>query len=320
MGNNILAESHIRYGGYGGIAYRHISDTYIALFSHFIPCGVWEAVYIIEGLLKNDSDIKPDTIHADTQDQSLPVFGLAALLGFDLMPRIRNWADLNFYRPATTARYEHIDSLFGDNVIGWGLIETHWTDLLRTAISIAQGRLSSVTLLRRLGNNSHKNRPYRAFRELGRVIRTITLLRYLSDPGLREQITAITNKAEAFHGSPASTTTQGAQPNDKDLPGEPTDHALGRSRVRRSTTGGGVPKLTGRRRIPRADRATESRCETVRRCLPRFGGGRSTAAPVARRLRAAPAPEGPTTHQRSHQLAPSVQSGASRPYGLADTL
>jgi hypothetical protein len=147
--NNILAESHIRYGGYGGIAYRHISDTYIALFSHFIPCGVWEAIYIIEGLLRNDSDVQPDTIHADTQGQSLPVFGLAALLGFDLLPRIRNWADLNFYRPSADTGFEHIDSLFGDNVIDWGLIETHWSDLLRTAISISEGRLSSVTLLRR---------------------------------------------------------------------------------------------------------------------------------------------------------------------------
>ncbi|MCU1660792.1 MAG: transposase [Pseudonocardia sp.] len=34
---------------------------------------------------------------------------------------------------------------------------------------------------------------------MGRVIRTVTLLRYLSDPGLREQITAVTNKTEAFH-------------------------------------------------------------------------------------------------------------------------
>ena len=42
-------------------------DTYIALFSHFIPCGVWEAVYILDELLKNTSDIQPDTIHADTQ-------------------------------------------------------------------------------------------------------------------------------------------------------------------------------------------------------------------------------------------------------------
>jgi hypothetical protein len=71
---------------------------------------------------------------------------------------------------------------------------------MRTAISIREGRISSVTLLRRLGHDSHKNRIYRAFRELGRVLRTIVLLRYLSDPGLRETITAITNRVEAFHG------------------------------------------------------------------------------------------------------------------------
>ena len=198
--NNLLAETHIRYGGYGGIAMRHVADSYIALFSHFIPCGVWEAVYIIEGLLRNESDVQPDTIHADTQGQSLPVFGVATLLGFELLPRIRNWHDLIFYRPDARTRYQHIDALFGDNAIDWDLIGKHWTDLLRTAISIREGRVSSVTLLRRLGNHSRKNRLYRAFRELGRVIRTITLLRHLSEPELREQITAITNKAEAFHG------------------------------------------------------------------------------------------------------------------------
>lgn len=53
------------------------SLTCTTLFSHFIPCGVWEAVYIIDGLLKNKSEIQPDTIHADTQGQSLPVFALA---------------------------------------------------------------------------------------------------------------------------------------------------------------------------------------------------------------------------------------------------
>lgn len=57
-----------------------------------------------------------------------------------------------------------------------------------------------MTLLRRLGNDSRKNRLYTAFRELGRVITTITLLRFLSEPELRQQITAITNRVEAFHG------------------------------------------------------------------------------------------------------------------------
>jgi hypothetical protein len=34
--DNLLSEYHIRYGGYGGIGYYHVSDMYIALFSHFI--------------------------------------------------------------------------------------------------------------------------------------------------------------------------------------------------------------------------------------------------------------------------------------------
>jgi TnpA family transposase len=141
---------NLRASSFGKIAYRHISDTYVALFTRFIPCGVWEAVYILDGLLHNDSDIQPETVHADTQGQSLPVYGLAALLGFDLLPRIRNWHDLIFFRPTPQARYRHIDSLFGAQAINWRLLQAHWPDLMRTAISVREGRISSVTLLSRL--------------------------------------------------------------------------------------------------------------------------------------------------------------------------
>ena len=34
---SLMSEYHIRYGGYGGIGYYLVSDTYIALFSRFIP-------------------------------------------------------------------------------------------------------------------------------------------------------------------------------------------------------------------------------------------------------------------------------------------
>lgn len=189
-----------RASGYGGIAYRLIADNYIALFTRFIPCGVWEAVYILQGMLDNHSDIQPDKVHADTQGQSLPVFGLAHLLGIELLPRIRNWKDLILYRPDKTTRYQHIDALFAtDKTIDWDLIETHWPDLMRVALSIRAGKITSVALLRRLGHDSHKNKLYRAFRELGRVMRTIVLLRYLSDPALRDSIAVITNRMESFH-------------------------------------------------------------------------------------------------------------------------
>lgn len=196
---NLLAEYHIRYGGYGGIAYHHVSDQYVALFSHFIACGVWEAVYIIDGLLKNTSAIQPDTLHADTQGQATPVFALAHLLGIKLMPRIRHWQDLVFFRPDKATRYAHIDALFGE-AIDWRLIETHWQDLLRVVLSIRAGTVLPSTLLRKLGHYSRKNRLYQAFRELGRVVRTVFLLQYLADVTLREQITAATNKVEAYNG------------------------------------------------------------------------------------------------------------------------
>lgn len=196
--NNLLSAKHVRYGRYGGIAYYHIADTYIALFSHFISVGVWEAVYIIDGLLKNDSSVQPETLHADTQGQSLPVFGLTWLMGIELMPRIRNWKDLTLYRPSRRTRYQHIDSLFTDT-IDWNLLLTHWQDLMQVVLSIQEGKLLPSTLLRKLGNHSHKNKLYRAFRELGRVVRTVFLLRFISDEPLQRQVTVETNKVESYH-------------------------------------------------------------------------------------------------------------------------
>jgi TnpA family transposase len=196
--NNLLGSRHIRYGGYGGIAYHHIADTYIALFTTFITCGVWEAVHILDALLKNRSEIQPDTVHADTQGQSEPVFGLCRLLGIKLMPRMRGLSDAVFYRPAKSIRYQHIDALFGGE-IDWNLITTHARDMIQVALSIQAGRVMPSMLLRRLGVYSRRNLLYRAFRELGRVERTLFLLRFVSSVEIRRTIRAETTKIEAFN-------------------------------------------------------------------------------------------------------------------------
>ncbi|MDV2997572.1 MAG: Tn3 family transposase TnXo19 [Chroococcidiopsis sp. SAG 2025] len=196
--NNLHSEYHIRYGGYGGIAYHHVSDKYIALFTHFITCGVWEAVYILDGLLKNLSDIQPDTLYADTQGQSGPVFAISYLLGIKLMPRIRNWKDLSFLRPYESATYKYIDPLFKD-VVNWNLIQLHWYDMMRVVLSIKVGKVMPSTLLRKLSSYSKKNRLYQAFLELGKVVRTMFLLEYISNARMRSEINAITNIVEKYH-------------------------------------------------------------------------------------------------------------------------
>ena len=153
--NDLLGLRHIRYGGYGGIAYHHIADTDVALFTSFIPCGVWEAVHILDALLKNNAALQPDTLPADTQGQSESVFGLCRMLGIKLMPRMRGLSDTVFYRADKAVRYRHIDAMFGAEV-DWDLIATYARDLVQVVLSIQAGWVMPSMLLRRLGSVSRR--------------------------------------------------------------------------------------------------------------------------------------------------------------------
>jgi TnpA family transposase len=114
------------------------------------------------------------------------------------MPRIRNWKELKFYKASKDLEYNNIEALFNDT-INWNLIETHYKDLFQVVLSIKAGKILPSTLLRKLNNNSRKNKLYQAFRELGNVIRTIYLLEFISNIELREKITESTNKVEAYN-------------------------------------------------------------------------------------------------------------------------
>jgi len=137
-------------------------------------------------------------VHGDTQAQSYPVFALAHLLGIKLMPRIRGIPSLVFHRPDGKVTYESINSLFSE-AIDWKMIETHLPDMLRVVVSIKLGKITPSAILRRLGTHSRRNKVYFAFRELGKVIRTMFLLRYISDVDMRKMIHAETNKSEQFN-------------------------------------------------------------------------------------------------------------------------
>jgi TnpA family transposase len=118
-----------------------------------------------------------------------------------MMPRIRNWKHLNLYVPSdqfAVEQIEHIRELFS-GAIDWTLIKTHFPDMLRVAISISQGRIRSSTILRKFGTYSLKNKLYWGFCEFGRVVRTVFLLNFISDPELRRTINAATNISENWN-------------------------------------------------------------------------------------------------------------------------
>ncbi|WSQ66113.1 transposase [Streptomyces sp. NBC_01216] len=123
----------------------------------------------------------------------------------------------------------HIDPLFGEpgkNVIDFDLIESQFRHLMRVAVSVREGAISSSTLLKRLRSGSRKNATYAAFREVGRVIRTVQLLRYLADAPLRRRVTAATNKVESFNrfSQWIGFGNRGVIADNEDRPGGPGAH------------------------------------------------------------------------------------------------
>src|SRR3989442_13438891 len=70
---------------------------------------------------------------------------------------------------------------------------------MKVVLPSNRGGLSSAFFLRKLGNWSRRNRLYQAAQEVGRVQRTIDLLRWIADAALRSGVTAGTNKAEGSH-------------------------------------------------------------------------------------------------------------------------
>jgi TnpA family transposase len=196
--DNLLAEHHIRYGKTGGIAYRHVADNYIALFSRFIACGTYEATFILDALLQNLSDVKPGRVHADTHGQSAAVFGLAYLLGIELMPRIRRWQELTLYRSDNATSYTKIDTLFGGTV-NWTLIREHYPQFMQLALAIQSGSLAPSAVLAKVNSYSTKNRFALALKELGNAVRTTYLMEWIMDESLRRTVHKGTTKIERHH-------------------------------------------------------------------------------------------------------------------------
>lgn len=73
---------------------------------------------------------------------------------------------------------------------------------MQVILSIQAGPVLPSMLLRKLGSYNRKNRLYQAFRELGRVERTLFLLRYISDPQIRRSIRAETTRIESCNDFP----------------------------------------------------------------------------------------------------------------------
>ena len=183
----------------GIVSYGFLDDRHRLFYSTTFSSSEREAPYLVDGLLHND--VVESTIHStDTHGFTEVNFALTAFIAVEFAPRIQSFQDQQLYAfagmevPDLTAY-----GLTPVKYIDQDLIEAQWDTLLRLVVSLKQKHVTASTLLRRLNSYSQQHPVYLALRELGRVVRTEFLLRYMDDQSLRKRIDDQLDKLESTH-------------------------------------------------------------------------------------------------------------------------
>lgn len=200
--SSLIASYYPRYFGYYDKAltvYTHTSNQYSVFSSQVISCGPREALYVLDGLLDNDTNLQPREHYTDTHGFTEQLFGLCYLLGFSFMPRLKDLADQQLYKISKTEDYGELNSLFRQT-IDWRLIEEQYDQLVKIAASLKNKTAPAHVVLKRLINATPADHISKALTQLGRIIKTIFILKYLGDEKIRRKIQKQLNRGEQRHG------------------------------------------------------------------------------------------------------------------------
>jgi hypothetical protein len=87
---NLLTQWHKRYRKAGVMVYWHVADQALCIYSQLKAPSASEAASMIEGVLRHCTAMQVDRNYVDTHGQSEVAFAFCHLLGFQLMPRLKN--------------------------------------------------------------------------------------------------------------------------------------------------------------------------------------------------------------------------------------
>jgi TnpA family transposase len=187
--STIYAGYNPRYFGRkrGTTLYTWIADTHTSFHQTLIPGTQRDSLYTLDGLMANQTSIRPETVSTDTAGASEIVFALAWILGYRYAPRLRDLADRRLWRIDPTADYGPLNGL-ARNKINTSLITAQWDQICRLAASLEARTVTPSAMLRTFQRGPNPSSLGRALVELGRVIKTLHVLDYCHDPEYRRAI------------------------------------------------------------------------------------------------------------------------------------
>ena len=187
------------FGSSRGITwYNFVSDQFSGFHGIVVPGTLRDSIYVLEGLLEQQTGLNPVEIMTDTAGTSDMVFGLFWLLGYQFSPRLADAGASVFWRVDKNANYGILDEL-ARSCVNTHKIEQHWDDMMRIAGSLKLGTVQASELIRSLLKSDRPSSLAQAIIEAGRINKTLYLLNYVDDEDYRRRILTQLNRGEGRH-------------------------------------------------------------------------------------------------------------------------
>jgi TnpA family transposase len=199
--SSVLGSFCPRYFGYYDQAvslYTHTSDQLSTFSNQVISCRSRESLYVLSGLLLNDTILQPERHHVDTGGYTEHLFALCHLLGIEFMPRIKDLPDQQLYKLNRDRHYGSLDELF-HGTVDWSLIREQWDQMVRVVVALKNRNAPPEVVVQRLASAGSADRLAKALTAYGRVIKTIYILRYIQEEDLRRGVQLQLNRGEHRH-------------------------------------------------------------------------------------------------------------------------
>ena len=178
----------------GFIIYTHILDNYAPFYTQVIPSSARDATYVLDGLLYHGTSLMPREHYTDSHGATDIVFAMTYLLGFRLAPRLANVPDRSLWYG------KGCDVDFQDLFTGRILLDTvmrEWDTIQRIVATIFSGKTRASQIIRKISALSRTHPLYKAFRALGRLVRTRHIREIAGDKLYRRRILQGLNKGES---------------------------------------------------------------------------------------------------------------------------